>query len=79
MNHTDEHHDPVGSKLGMWIFLFTEILLFGGLFIVYSVMRSSHANEFHGAASHLNVIIGALNTVILLVSSATVAMSITAV
>lgn len=79
MNHTEEHSDPEGAKLGMWIFLFTEILLFGGLFIVYAIMRSRHATEFHGAATHLNVIIGAFNTVILLVSSATVAMSITAV
>lgn len=79
MNHTEEHSDPIGAKLGMWIFLFTEILLFGGLFIVYAIFRSKHAAEFHGAALHLNVVIGALNTVILLVSSATVAMSITAV
>lgn len=79
MSHTEEHSDPQSAKLGMWIFLFTEILLFGGLFIVYSVMRSGHPGEFHGAATHLNVIIGAVNTIILLVSSATVAMSVTAV
>ena len=74
-----EHRDDVGAKLGMWIFIFTEILLFGGLFLVYAVMRSRYSTDFHHAAHHLNAFIGAINTVVLLVSSATVAMSITAV
>lgn len=79
MSTIEEHSDPIGARLGMWIFIFTEILLFGGLFIVYAVMRSTYPNDFHGAASHLNVVVGAVNTVILLISSAAVAMSITAV
>lgn len=74
-----EHRDDVGARLGMWIFIFTEILLFGGLFLVYAIMRHHYADEFHQAAHHLNAFIGALNTVVLLVSSATVAMSVTAV
>jgi cytochrome c oxidase subunit 3 len=74
-----EHRDDIGSKLGMWVFIFTEILLFGGLFLVYAVMRSNYSTEFHQAAHHLNTFIGAINTVVLLISSATVAMSITAV
>ncbi len=73
-----EHRDDVGARLGMWIFIFTEILLFGGLFLVYAVMRSNYSKEFHQAAHHLNAFIGAINTVVLLLSSATVAMSITA-
>jgi cytochrome c oxidase subunit III len=73
-----EHYDPIGSKLGMWLFIFTEILLFGALFIVYSVYRFRHPVEFHMANKELNVTIGFINTVILLISSATVAMSITA-
>ncbi len=77
MNHVEEHYDPEGARFGMWVFLCTEILLFGGLFIVYSVMRHRYASSFHDAAEHLNVIIGAVNTVVLLVSSAAVAMSIT--
>ncbi len=32
-----EHHDPVGSRLGMWLFLFTELVLFGGIFLLYAV------------------------------------------
>lgn len=75
---THEHYDPIGSKLGMWLFIFTEILLFGALFIVYSVYRYRHPIEFHMAHKELNVTIGFINTVILLISSATVAMSITA-
>lgn len=73
-----EHRDDIGAKLGMWIFIFTEILLFGGLFLVYAIMRNHYSVEFHQAAHHLNAFIGALNTIVLLVSSATVAMSITA-
>jgi cytochrome c oxidase subunit 3 len=73
------HRDDVGAKLGMWIFIFTEILLFGGLFLVYAVMRNRYAEEFHQAAHQLNAFIGTINTVVLLLSSATVAMSITAV
>ncbi len=73
------HRDDEGSRLGMWIFLFTEMLLFFGLFLVYSVYRAKHFSDFHIAAHHLNVIIGAVNTIILLISSATVAMSISAV
>jgi cytochrome c oxidase subunit III len=73
------HRDDIGARLGMWIFIFTEILLFGGLFLVYAVMRNRYSDEFHQAAHQLNAFIGTLNTVVLLLSSATVAMSITAV
>ena len=79
MNQTLAHRDDIGARLGMWIFIFTEILLFGGLFLVYAVMRSRYSEEFHQAAHHLNAFIGAINTFVLLVSSMTVAMSITAV
>lgn len=77
LSHT-EHHDYTGSKLGMWLFLFTEILLFGGLFLVYSVYRYVNAGEFHSAAAGLSTIIGTINTVILLTSSLTMALAITA-
>jgi len=79
MSRDMEHRDDIDSRLGMWVFIFTEILLFGGLFLVYAVMRSKYSHEFHQAALHLNTFVGALNTVVLLISSATVAMSITAV
>lgn len=76
--HVDEHYDHIGSKMGMWLFIFTELILFGGLFIVYSVYRYMHPTAFRLAAEELDVVIGAVNTVILLISSATIAMSITA-
>jgi len=72
------HHDYAGSKLGMWLFLFTEVLLFGGLFLVYSVYRSMHPQEFHVAAAGLSTVLGTVNTVILLTSSLTMALSISA-
>ena len=74
-----EHIDSDTGKMGMWLFLFTELFLFGGLFIVYAVMRSKYAVDFHHAALELNVFVGATNTVVLLVSSMTVAMSLTAI
>ena len=77
-----EHSELIDSdtgKMGMWLFLFTELFLFGGLFIVYAVMRSKYAVDFHHAALELNVFVGATNTVVLLVSSMTVAMSLTAI
>ena len=73
-----EHHDYAGSKLGMWLFLFTEILLFGGLFLIYSVYRAMHPEEFHTAAKELSTTLGAINTVVLLTSSLTMAVSISA-
>ncbi len=75
----DEHRDDVGSKLGMWLFIFTELLLFGGLFITYSVYRYNHSLAFHLAADELDVVIGTINTVILLVSSMSIAMATTAI
>jgi cytochrome c oxidase subunit III len=78
MSNELEHRDDTGSRLGMWIFIFTELLLFGGLFLVYAVFRSMYSQQFHEAALELNAFIGALNTVILLVSSMTIAMAITA-
>lgn len=82
MSVTLSHHghtDSETGKLGMWIFLFTELFLFGGLFLVYAVFRVKYSADFHKAAEELNVFIGTLNTVFLLVSSMTVAMSITAI
>lgn len=63
------HQDAVGARLGMWLFLFTEILLFGGIFLLYSVYRSKFPADFHYAASHLDLFTGTINTVILLTSS----------
>jgi cytochrome c oxidase subunit 3 len=80
MNTSPEiHRDDLASKTGMWFFLFTEMLLFGGLFVVYSVYRYRNGEAFHLAAQELNVAIGTVNTILLLISSTTIAMSITAI
>jgi len=77
--HAIVHRDDVGARMGMWLFLFTELLLFGGLFFLYSVYRFMHQDEFHIAAKELDTIIGTFNTAILLTSSLTMALSITAI
>ncbi len=74
----EHHHDAFAGKLGMWLFLLTEILLFSGLFIAYSYMRSRYPEEFHHAGSELNAVIGVANTFILLTSSLTMALGIDA-
>ncbi len=74
-----EHYDPEASKIGMWLFIFTELLLFGAMFIIYSVYRYLNPEAFHLAGEELNTLIGAINTVILLVSSMTIAMSTSAI
>ena len=66
------------AKLGMWIFLCTEILFFGGLFVAYSVYRSNHPEVFIFGHHFLNKNLGALNTVILICSSLTAAWAVRA-
>ena len=73
------HRDDIGTRMGMWLFLFTELLLFGGMFFLYSVYRFTHQQDFHIAAKELNTLIGTFNTVILLTSSLTMALSIAAI
>ncbi len=64
------------AKLGMWLFLMTEILLFSGMFVAYTVFRSWHPEAFALASNELNWVLGGINTVVLLTSSLTVALSI---
>lgn len=73
------HRDYEGAKIGMWLFLFTEILLFGGLFLLYSAYRARYPQDFHEAGQHLNHVIGVANTFVLLTSSLTMALSISAI
>ncbi len=70
--------DFAGAKMGMWLFLFTEVLLFGGFFIVYAVYRSIYPVAFQTAAANLDATIGAINTLFLLTSSLTVVLAIIA-
>ena len=73
------HRDDAGAKLGMWLFLFTELLLFGGLFLLYAVYLARYPHEFAIAGKQLNWVMGAANTAILITSSLFAAMAVTAV
>jgi cytochrome c oxidase subunit 3 len=73
------HKDDFGAKLGMWLFLFTELLLFGGLFLLYAVYLKRYPHEFATGGTQLNWIMGTANTAILLTSSLSAAMAVTAV
>jgi cytochrome c oxidase subunit 3 len=64
------------SKLGLWLFLVTEILLFGGLFVAYIINRALYPEMFHEASHHLNKVMGGINTVVLICSSFSMAMAV---
>ncbi len=72
------HKDYAGAKLGMWLFLYTEIILFGGLFILYAVYLFFHPEAFGRASTELDTPLGLLNTAVLLTSSLFVALSLSA-
>jgi cytochrome c oxidase subunit 3 len=66
------------SSLGMWMFLATEVMFFGGLILAYVVYRATSPAEFAAASRHLNLWLGCLNTVVLLGSSLTMALAVRA-
>jgi len=87
-----EHHHPDGDfiahhfetaeqqfdagKLGIWVFLVTEILFFSGLFCAYAIYRAHHPEIFVYASAFLDTTLGALNTIVLLFSSLTMAWAV---
>ncbi len=88
-DHSHQHHDSNlqhhfttyeqqldASKLGMWLFLATEILLFGGLFVGFGLMQAKYPEAFVAAHHHLDKNLGFLNTVVLLISSFTMVMAV---
>lgn len=62
--------------LGMWLFLATEVMFFGGLFTAYVVYRTTYSEVFHEASRTLDLTLGTVNTLVLLVSSLTMAMGV---
>lgn len=66
------------AKLGMWAFIVTELLFFGGLFVAYIVYRAWHPELFEMAAVHLDTVLGGINTIVLITSSLTIALAIRA-
>jgi cytochrome c oxidase subunit 3 len=63
-------------SIGMWMFLVQEIMFFGGLFTVYLVFRSKFPMAFAAGSNHLDAFLGGLNTVVLIVSSLTMALTV---
>ena len=81
--HLKHHFDTAeqqfdAGKLGIWLFLATEILLFGGLFCAYAIYRANHPEIFVYAHRYLDKLLGATNTVVLLCSSLTMAWAVRA-
>lgn len=82
-SHLAHHFDSPrqqydSAKVGMWVFLATEILMFGGLFVAYAVWRSLHPDVFLYAHTELNWVLGCVNTVLLIASSFTMAWAVRA-
>jgi cytochrome c oxidase subunit 3 len=88
---TVEHHGPElrhhfatveqqrdAASLGMWLFLATEIMFFGGMFCAYLIYRYWYFNEFAVGSRSLNIYLGTINTVVLICSSLTVALGVRA-
>jgi len=77
--HFDNPEQQEGAaKLGMWVFLATEILMFSGLFLAYFVMRSNYPVMVLEAHEKLDKIMGATNTIVLIASSLTMALGVRA-
>src|SRR5215210_7792287 len=91
MSHSDKfiYHEPglqhqfddMGQQeesvsIGMWMFLVQEIMFFGGLFTVYLVFRSKYPMAFAAGSNHLDVVMGFVNTLVLIVSSLTMALTV---
>ena len=64
------------GALGMWVFLVTEIMFFGGMFLAYTLYRSLYPADFASASNHLDLTLGTVNTAVLIFSSFTMAVSV---
>ena len=73
-----EHRDDTGARFGMWLFLYTEVILFSGLFILYAVSLTNFPEQFSEASQKLNIYFGTINTIVLLTSSLTIALAVSA-
>jgi cytochrome c oxidase subunit 3 len=72
----DYEQQQEAATLGMWLFLATEVLFFGGLFLGYTVYRSIYPAVYGEASRHLDIVLGTINTGVLLCSSLTMAMAV---
>lgn len=84
VKHHHAHHfassaqEFSAAKMGMWLFLVTEVLLFSGLFLGYAIMKSLYPEMWHEASHHLDWKLGGLNTLVLITSSFTMALAVNA-
>ena len=88
VGHDHEHHPALqhhfdtleqqlhASQFGMWVFLVTEVLFFGGLFMAYILYRIWYPEMYVAASSHLNILLGGANTAVLIGSSLTMAFAV---
>jgi len=72
----DEKQEPEAGKLGMWVFLASEVLFFGGLFVAYLIGRMHFPAGWAEGSRHTDVLLGTVNTAVLLTSSAAVALAV---
>jgi len=78
-HHFDDVAQQVeSSTLGMWLFLATEIMFFGGMFCGYTVYRNAFPDAFASTSRYMNVTVGAINTAVLICSSLTMALAVRA-
>ncbi len=78
-HHFDDlEHQHEANLLGMWLFLATEVMVFGVMFTSYIIYRNAYLASFEEASGHLNLLIGGVNTVVLLTSSLTMALAVRA-
>src|SRR3954449_6092283 len=70
----EQQHEA--ARLGIWTFLATEVLFFGGLFTAYVVYRHAYPGAFAEASRHTNLLYGTINTAVLLTSSLTMALAV---
>ncbi|APG28722.1 cytochrome C oxidase subunit III [Syntrophotalea acetylenivorans] len=70
--------DALGARIGMWLFLFSELLLFGGLFLLYAVYLARYPADFAAGGQQLDALLGTGNTLLLITSSLTVALALSA-
>jgi cytochrome c oxidase subunit 3 len=87
-NKTQPHHPGLqhhfanmeqqraAGTIGMWVFLVTEIMFFGGMFLAYTLYRNKYPAAFASASNHLDLTLGTVNTVVLICSSFTMAMAV---
>ncbi|HKB99412.1 MAG TPA: hypothetical protein VKD23_11555, partial [Terriglobales bacterium] len=74
----DAQQQKNAASLGMWLFLVTEIMFFGGMFCAYLIYRLTYFNAFAAGSQQLSIALGAFNTAVLIISSVTVVLAVKA-